>query len=139
MCKIFALKKTGREQTNFKLCSLTQDWTRVRTDFNYLSASCKFGRLSCCFSCTYFSKAATKERHKSDYCKTSVIKVCVQCFLCRSIVFCQTCTKCPKCCTKFACRGQTKPLLGNLGSLGGWTQSSVNVERGLHPTFPDQT
>ena len=35
--------------------------------------------------------------------------------------------------------GQTKPVLENLGSLGGRTQSSTNVERGLHLTFPDQT
>ena len=30
-------------------------------------------------------------------------------------MFCKTCTKCPKCCTKSACRGQTEPVLGNLG------------------------
>ena len=85
------------------------------------------------------SGETVKERRKSSYCKTSVIKICGQCFLCRSIVFCQTCTKCPKCCTKSACRGQTKSVLGNLGSLGGRTQSSTNVEGGLYPIFPDQT
>ena len=40
----------------------------------------------------------------------SVIKICEQCFLCRSIIFCKTYTKCPKCCTKSACRGQTEPI-----------------------------
>ena len=51
---------------------------------------------------------------------------------------CQT-TKCLKCCTKSACRGQTKSVLGNLGSLGGRTLGSTNVEGGLPPPFPDQT
>ena len=51
-------------------------------------------------------------------------------------MFCQTCSKC---CTKSACRGQAKSVFGNLGSLGGRTQSTANVERGLYPTFPDQT
>ena len=55
-------------------------------------------------------RAASKERHNSGCCKTSVIKICEQCFLCRSIVFCQTCTKCPKCCTNSACMGQTEPF-----------------------------
>ena len=36
----------------------------------------------------------------------------------RSSVFCQTSTKCPKCCTKSACGGQTEPVWGNLRSLG---------------------
>ena len=58
---------------------------------------------------------------------------------CRSIVFCQTCTKCPQCYTKSACRGKTESILGNLGNLGGRTQSSTNVERRVHPTFPKQT
>ena len=34
---------------------------------------------------------------------------------------------------------QTKPVLGNLGSLGGQTKGPTNVERGLHPIFPDWT
>ena len=51
---------------------------------------------------------------------------------------CQT-TKCPKCCTKSACRGLTKSVLGNLGSLGGWTLGDTNIERGLPSPFPDQT
>ena len=64
--------------------------------------------------------------------------MCEQCFLCRLIVFCQTCTKYPQCCTKSACRGKTESVLGNLGNLGGRTQSSTNVERRVHPTFPNQ-
>ena len=56
--------------------------------------------------------------------------------MCRSLVFCKNCTKC---CTKSAWRGQTEPVLGNLGSLGGQTRSGTNVESELHPPFPNQT
>ena len=38
-----------------------------------------------------------------------------------------------------SCVDQLCSVLGNLGSLGGRTQSSRNVERGLHLTYPDQT
>ena len=37
-----------------------------------------------------------------------------------------------------ACRVQTNPF-GNLGSLGGWTVGSTNVEGGLHSPFPVKT
>ena len=130
MCKISALKKIDREQRDFGLYSVPPDWTRVRTD-------CKF---KCCFSCT-FCRAATKESYKSTYCETerSEIKMCEQCFLCRSVVFRQTCTKCPTYCTKSDYRSQNKPVLGHFGNFGGRTQSNTNVERRVHPTFPDQT
>ena len=125
-------------RTECKLRSVPSDRASVRTDSKLLSFSCKC-KLSC-KSCTYCSRAATKERCKSSCFKTtSVIKICEQCFLCRSVVFCKTCTKCPKCCTKSTFRGQVEPVFGNLGSLGGLTQSSTNVERGLYPTFPNQT
>ena len=65
--------------------------------------------------------------------------MCEQCFLCRSLVFCQTCAKCPNSCKRSACRGQTKPVLGNLGSLGCQTKGLTNVERVLHPPFLEQT
>ena len=48
-------------------------------------------------------------------------------------------TKCSNCCKRFACRGRTRPVLGNLGSLGDWTKSLTNAERGLHPPLLDQT
>ena len=40
-------------------------------------------------------------------------------------------TKCPKCGTQSACRVQTKPFFGNLGSLGGWTLGITNVQGGI--------
>ena len=127
---------TGQQQkqNDCKLISVSPDQTSVQRHGKLLSVSCKC-KLSC-KSCTYCSRAATKERRKSGYCKKSAIKICEQCFLCRSIVFCKTCTKC---CTKSACRGQAEPVLENLGNLRSRTQSGTNIERGLHPTFPNQT
>ena len=54
-------------------------------------------KLKCCKSCTFCARAITKERCKSRHCKTlqREIKICEKCFLCRSIVFCKTCNKCP--------------------------------------------
>ena len=46
------------------------------------------------------------------------IKTCERCFLCHSIVFCKTCNKCPKCCLKSACRGQTSKLWETWLDLG---------------------
>ena len=116
--------------------------TRIRTDCKLCSKTGGLCTFKCCFSCTYCNRAATKERHKSSLCKTkqsSVIKACEQCFLCRSFVFCKLCTKCRTCCTKSSCRGQANPFLGGLGRPRSWSQSPSNVERGLHPTFPDKT
>ena len=53
--------------------------------------------------------------------------------MCHSIVLCPTCNKCPKCCLKSACRGQTSNLLANLAGSGCRPESSSNSERGLHP------
>ena len=128
--------KPQQEQKDCQLVLVSPDQTSVQRDRKLFSVSCKC-KLSCCKSCTYYSRAAPKKRHQSGYCKTtSVIKICEHCFLCRLIVFCKTCTKH---CTKSACRAQTEPILENLGSLGGQTQSSTNVERRLHPTFQNQT
>ena len=136
LCKCSQAADLGQKGTE-NLCPCHQAGPVPGETVNVLPVSftCKLS----CKSCTCCLKAATKERCKSGYCKTSLIKKCEQCFLCRSIVLCKTCTKCDKFCTKSACRGQTKPVLGNLGSLGGRTQSGTNVETGLHPTFPNLT
>ena len=47
------------------------------------------------------------------YLKQKKIKLCQRCFLSHSIVLCKACNKCPKCCHKSACRGQTAKLLEN--------------------------
>ena len=65
------------------------------------------------------------------------IKVCQRCFFCHSIVLCPTCNKCPSCCTKSACRGQTSKLLANLAGNGCRSENSLNPERGLHPPLSD--
>ena len=77
--------------------------------------------LSCCKSCTYCTLAFTIERNKSWVSRLSrvQIKVCEKCFLCHSIVLCQTCNKCTICCLKSACRGETSKLLASLAGSGG--------------------
>ena len=108
----------------------------TKTNCKILSAGCKFCKLKCCFSCTFSSSAATEGGLKSGHCKTKLaIKTCEQCFLCRSIVFGQTCIKCPTYCTKSACRGQYWETWKPWGSAN----SSANVERRVHLTLPNQT
>ena len=63
------------------------------------------------------------------------IKICERCFLHRSIVFCKTCNKCPTCCLKSTCRGQTSKLLANLAGSGCRSENGSNRQRGLHPPF----
>ena len=82
----------------------------------------------------------TKEGVKSwvsRLCDSREIKICQRCFLCHSIVLCKTCNKCPNCCHKSTCRGQTLKLLGNLAGSGCRAKSSSNPERGLHPPLSD--
>ena len=99
------------------------------TGFN----SCKFWY---CRSCTFCEQAATKERLPFSVHPKRILKYVNNGFLCRSFVFCQTCTKC---CTKPSCRGLTEPVLENLANPWGKSQSCINVERGFHTAFSDQT
>ena len=57
--------------------------------------------------------------------------------MCHSVVFCPTCSKCPQCCTKSTCRGQTSKLLENLARSRGRSEGSSNPARGLPPPLPD--
>ena len=56
---------------------------------------------------------------------------------CILVVLCPTCNKCPKCCTKSACRGQTSKLFSNLAGSGCRAKSGSDSKRGLHPPLPD--
>ena len=107
----------------------------TRTDF--VRHSCK---LKCCFSCSYCNRASTKERCRSrvSRCKSErmSIKTCQRCFFCHSVVLCQSFNKCPSCCTKSACRGQTSKLLADLVGPRCRSKGSSNIERGLHPHLP---
>ena len=107
-----------------------------RKTINFLK--CK---LSCCQSCSYWPRALTKEIVKSRVSRLSFdtreIKICQRCFLCHSTVLCKTCNKCPNCCHKSACRGQTSKLFENLAGSGCQSKSSSNLERGLHPPLSD--
>ena len=93
-----------------------------------------------CYKTSYCARALPKERVKSRVSRLlseRKIKVCQRCFLCHSIVLCKTCNKCPKCCHKSTCRGQTTKFLENLAGSGCRSESGSNPERGLHPPLSD--
>ena len=96
-------------------------------------------RLSCC-KCSYCHRVAAKERRKSQ-CMSIVHKnkICERCFLCRSLVFCKSCHQCPTCCSRSSCRGEVKPVLGEMGSPGFQSKSSHHTEGGLYSPLPVQT
>ena len=77
-------------------------------DCSIVENKCKF---KCCQPCSFCNRASTKERNKSWLvsCKFKrlYIKTCQRCFFCHSIALCPICDKCPSCCKKSACRGQT--------------------------------
>ena len=75
-------------------------------------------------------QATTKERLKSLFVKQRKKLKFERCFLCRSII-CPKCHKCPHCCSKSSCRGQTEPALENLAALG----ASPNAIRVLKEAY----
>ena len=107
MCNQFAGKTAGRE-TSFS----------SETNYRHL---CKF---KCCTFCSYCIRAFAKERSKSQVSRLFFSpeklqnKICERYFLCHSVVFCQTCNKCQKCCLKSTCRGQTSKFLADLAKPG---------------------
>ena len=118
------------------------DRTGLQTDFTSCVKKFKLCKFICCFSCTFCNRAAAKERHKSSVCKlkqSSAIKICEQCFVCRSLVFCKTCSKCPKCCSQSSCRDQTSKLLDKMVGSGCKPNSSSNPKGGLPPSLSDPT
>ena len=60
-------------------------------------------------------------------------------FLCKSMCFCPTCSKCPQCCPKFGCRGQTAKVLASLAHSGGESKGGLDFARGIHATLQNQT
>ena len=119
-------------------CLLTGSMCTGQT-IHFFQTTCK---LKCCQCCNFCARALPKEKAKSrvsrlSYSKRSQIKVCEWCFLCHSIVLWSTCTKCPKCCLKSACRGKTSKILGNLAGAGCQSESNSNFETGLHPPLLD--
>ena len=66
---------------------------------------------------------------KSLFCKTKrEIKICERYFLCKFVVFCPKCQKCPQCCSKSGFRSQTESVLGNLGLPRGQPQGHKNPQ-----------
>ena len=89
---------------------------RFSSETNYRHL-CKF---KWCTFCSYCTRAFAKERSKSQVSRLFFSpeklqnKICERCFLCNSVIFCQTCNKCQKCCLKSTCRGQTSKFLADL-------------------------
>ena len=71
--------------------------------------------------------------------KHSKKKLKCESFLCRSIVFCQTINKCPSCCHKSTCRGQTRKLLEAWKNLGAGPKVVQILKEGYTPHFWIQT
>ena len=56
--------------------------------------------------------------------------------MCHSIVSCQFCFRCTKCCPKSSCRSQTSKFLGNLARSGSRTKNNPEFEGRLCPPLP---
>ena len=54
-------------------------------------------------------------------------------------MFCNSCSKCPKCCFQSSCRNQTSKLLDKVVGFGCKSNSSSNPKRGLPPPLSDPT
>ena len=101
---------------------------------------CKFTCKLLCCNCSFCYRVATKERCNSQsLSQLHRNKIRERCFLCRSLEFSKSCHKCPNCCYRSTCGGQTAPVLGKMGSPGGKSQGSNSTQRGLHPPLPVQT
>ena len=54
-------------------------------------------------------------------------------------MFCNSCSKCPKCCFQSSCRDQTSKLLDRVGGSGCKSNGSSNPKRGLPSPLSDPT
>ena len=53
--------------------------------------------------------------------------------------FCPFCHKCPQCCSRTKCRGQTIKILASLTRFGCKSSSSLHPQGGLHPSLQAKT
>ena len=53
--------------------------------------------------------------------------------------FCPSCSKCPQCCPRSGCRGQTTEFLANTAKVGCKSKGGVDFEKRLHATLQNQT
>ena len=83
---------------------------------------CKFTCKLLCCKCSFCYQVATKERRNSQ--------------LLSQFPRNKVCERCPSCCYRSTCRGQTAPVLRKIGSSGGKSQGSNSTQRGLHPPLP---
>ena len=53
----------------------------------------------------------------------------------RSLEFCKSCHKCPNCCYRSTCRGKATQILGEVGSSGFESKSSISLREGYTLLF----
>ena len=95
--------------------------------------------LSCGRSCSFcqYHRTSAKGRYKSR----SIFernKTCQRCFLCQSMPFCQSFSKCPPCCQRAGCRGQVTKFLAKVARVGCESEGSFHSEGGLCPTIQNE-
>ena len=60
-------------------------------------------------------------------------------FFCKSMSFCQICSKCPQCCQRAGFRGQTSGLLAQVARARCKPKDGLHFEGGLCPTVQNET
>ena len=58
---------------------------------------------------------------------------------CVGLTLCKSCHQCSTCCFRSSCRGEVKPVLGEMGNPGFKSKSGKHTEGGLHAPLPVQT
>ena len=95
--------------------------------------------LSFCRSCSIcnFKRASAKERYKTR-CDKDRNKACQRCFFCKSLSFCQVCSKYPQCCQRAGCRGQTSEVLVEVGNTGSVPKGGLHLAGRLYPSIQNE-
>ena len=97
---------------------------------------CKFTHKLLYCKCSFCYQVATKERHKSQLLsQLHRNKICVRCFLCRSLELCKSCHQFANCCDRATCKGKATLVLKKMRNPGGESKGSNKTQRGLHPPF----
>ena len=52
--------------------------------------------------------------------------------------FCQVCSKCPQCCQRAGCRGQTSEVLAEVGNTGSESKGGLHLAGRLYPSIQDE-
>ena len=56
----------------------------------------------------------------------------------KSLSFCQVCSKCPQCCQRAGCRGQTSEVLVEVGNTGSEPKDGLHLAGRLYPSIQNE-